>query len=72
MFRRLILAIGATAVIGVAALTPTVASAHYWHGHYWFGGGFYPIHYGGPDCHIVKQVYWTTSGKHVRHVQVCD
>ena len=31
MFRKLALALGATAVIGAAALTPTSASAH-WHG----------------------------------------
>jgi len=31
MFRKLALALGASAVIGVAAVTPTTASAH-WHG----------------------------------------
>jgi hypothetical protein len=74
MFRKLILALGATAVIGAAALSPTAASAHgwhHWHHHYW-GGGYYPIYYGGSDCYTVKQVYWNYSGKHVRYVQVCN
>ena len=78
MFRKLILALGTTAVIGAAALAPTAASAHGWnhgwhhgHGHYW-GGGFYPVYYGGSDCYTVKQVYWNYSGKHVRYVQVCN
>ena len=76
MFRKLILALGATAVIAAAALAPTAASAHGWnhgwhHGHYW-GGGLYPVYYGGSDCYTVKQVYWNYSGKHVRYVQVCN
>ena len=33
MFRKLALALGATVVIGAAALIPTSASAH-WHGHH--------------------------------------
>jgi hypothetical protein len=44
MFRKIALALGATAVIGAAALTPTTASAwHHGHGHHghhghWRGG----------------------------------
>ena len=42
MFRKIALALGATAVIGAAALTPTTASAwhHGHHGHHghWHGG----------------------------------
>ena len=77
MFRKLILALGATAVIGAAALIPTAASAHgwhhwhHWHGHYW-GGGYYPVYYGGSGCYVTRQVYWNYSGKHVRLVRVCD
>ena len=78
MFRKLILALGATAVIGAAALIPAAASAHGWHhwhnwhhGHYW-GGGYYPVYYGGSDCYVTRQVYWNYSGKHVRLVRVCD
>jgi hypothetical protein len=75
MFRKLILALGATAVIAATALSPTAASAKHWHhwnhGHYW-GGGYYPVYYGGSDCYTVKQVYWNYSGKHVRLVRVCD
>ncbi|MGA6979436.1 MAG: hypothetical protein WBZ23_23330 [Pseudolabrys sp.] len=37
MFRKLALALGASAVIGAAALTPTTASAH-WHGHHGHAG----------------------------------
>jgi hypothetical protein len=77
MFRKLILALGATAVIGAAAFVPTAASAHGWHhGHHWYGhywgGGYYPIYYGSSDCYTVRQVYWNVSGKHVRRVQVCN
>jgi hypothetical protein len=74
MFRKLILALGATAVIGAAALIPTAASAHgwhHWHGHYW-GGGYYPVYYSSSDCYLTRQVYWNASGKHVRLVRVCD
>jgi len=75
MFRKLILALGATAVIGAAALSPASAHGwhhwHHWHGHYW-GGGYYPVYYGGSDCYITRQVYWNASGKHVRRVQVCN
>ena len=34
MFRKLVLALGATAVIGAAALAPTAASAWGWHHHH--------------------------------------
>jgi len=80
MFRKLVLALGATAVIGAAALTPTTASAWGWHGHHgwhhgWhrgFGIGFYPAYAGGSDCYIVKRVVATPYGPRVRRVTVCD
>jgi len=70
MFRKLILGLGAAAVIGATALFPTSASAHHWHhwhGGYW--GGYYP--YYASDCYTVRQVYWNYSGKHVRYVRYC-
>jgi hypothetical protein len=74
MFRKLVLALGATAVIGAAALTPTAASAH-WH-HHWFGGRIVvaapAIYDAAPECYTVKRVYWKNFVKHVRYVQVCD
>jgi ABC-type sugar transport system substrate-binding protein len=59
MFRKALIALGATAVIGAAALTPTAASAHWhgWHGgwhHYHYGYGFYPAYYGG-SCYVVRR-----------------
>lgn len=77
MFRKLVLALGATAVIGAAALSPTTASAKPWH-HHWhhgWGPGFgisfaAPVYYG--DCYIVRRVVWTKYGKRIRRVEVCD
>ena len=77
MFRKLVLAIGAAAVVGAAALAPTAASAH-WHGHWghWhgFGWGFYaPTYVAGPDCYIVKRtVEWRDGSLHVRRYRVCN
>ena len=76
MFRKLILALGATAAIGAAALSPTAASAKPWH-HHWhhgwhgYGIGFVGPAYGG-DCYIVRRVVWTPYGKRIRRVEVCD
>jgi hypothetical protein len=82
MFRKLIIALGATAVLGAAALAPTSASAggwhahHGWHGHHWghgHGFGFYgPTYVSGPDCYVVKRVIATPYGPRVRRVTVCD
>jgi len=78
MIRKLILALGATAAIGAAALTPTAASAHP-HGHWghWYGRGigigFYaPTYVAAPDCYVVKRVVETPYGARVRRVTVCD
>ncbi len=83
MFRKLILAAGATAVIAAAALSPTTASAKGWkHHHGWHHGwghgfgisfvapGYYG--YGYRDCYIVRRVVWTKWGKRIRRVRVCD
>ena len=69
MFRKLILALGAAAVIGATALIPTSASAHHWHHWHGYWGGYYP--YYASDCYTVRQVYWNYSGKHVRYVRYC-
>lgn len=83
MFRKSIIALGAIAVVGAAALSPTAASAkgwkhHHWHGHHghhgWYGGyGFFaPLLYAAPDCYVVRRVVFTKYGKRIRRVEVCD
>ena len=78
MFRKLILALGATALIGAAALSPTAASAHGWHhghGHkHWHGVGFYPTYYGGygGGCFVVKKFVPTPFGIIKKRVLVCN
>jgi len=76
MFRKIALALGATAVIGAAALTPTTASAHPHHGH-WHGGYAWGIGIVAPtavlasDCYVVKKVVDTPVGPRVRRITVC-
>jgi hypothetical protein len=82
MFRKLSIALGATAVIAAAALAPTAASAGGgWHPHHhhhnWHGGGigigFYgPSYYAASDCYVVRRVVYTSHGKRWRRVTVCD
>jgi hypothetical protein len=82
MFRKIILAIAATAAIGAAALTPTTASAAWhggWHGgHHWGGGprfgiGFYaPAYAFAPRCYLVRRWVPTPYGPRLRRVQVCN
>ncbi len=85
MFRKLTIALGATAVIAAAALSPTAASAAGgWHGHHghhghhrWHGGGFGigfygPAYYAASDCYVVRRVVYTSHGKRWRRVTVCD
>jgi len=78
MFRKIALALGATAVIGTAALTPTTASAwhhHHHHGH-WRGGiavGLVaPAAVIAADCYTVKKVVYTSLGPTVRRITVCN
>lgn len=84
MLRKIVLALGATAVIGAAAMAPTAASAAGgWHGHHgrhhgwhhrWhrgFGVRFLPPPYYG-NCYIVRRVVWTRHGKRIRRVEVCE
>jgi hypothetical protein len=83
MIRKTILAIAATATLGLAALAPTAASAG-WHGHHnhWghgFGWGGYGIGYGlglnyvdTGGCYVVKKLVATDFGMQVRRVTVCN
>ena len=79
MFRKIALALSATAVVGAAALTPTTASAwhHHHHGH-WYGGYALGVGIVAPaaviasDCYIVKKVVNTPLGLQVRRVTVCN
>ncbi len=76
MFRKLVLALGAAAVVGATALTPTAASAWGWH-HHWhhgFGFGIYaPVYAGAAECYTVKRHFVRHDGSvGVRFVEVCD
>ncbi len=80
MFRKLVIALGATAALGAAALTPTAASAwgfhhhHHWGWSHGFGFGIYaPTYVAGPDCYMVKHTFERRDGSlGVRYVEVCD
>ncbi len=80
MFRKLILALSATAALGAAALAPTAASAwgygHHGHRHHgWHGGfGFYGPTYiaSSPTCYRVQRVVETPYGPRVRRILVCS
>ena len=83
MFRKLALAIAASAALGAAALAPTAASAHGW-GHHWghgwgyghgFGFGFSPVIVSGgyaddDGCYVQRRVR-TPYGIRWRTVNVC-
>ncbi len=80
MFRKTVLAIAATAALGVAALAPTSASAQGWdsgwrhrsHGPS-FSFGFYgPRHYAyAPRCYTSRRWVETRWGWRLRNVRVC-
>lgn len=82
MLRKTLLALAATAALGLAAFTPTSASAHWhggWHGgwghhhHFWGGPRFY---FGGPayvaynPC-LRRRWVPTPYGLRLRLVNVC-
>ena len=80
MFRKIALALSATAVIGAAALTPTTTSAwhHHHHGHgHWRGGYALGVGIVAPaavlaaDCYVVKKVVNTPLGPQIRRITVC-
>lgn len=82
MFRKLALALAASAALGAAALSPTAASAHGWHGGgHWGGGwghhhgfGFGPVYvtggYADDGCYVTRRVR-TPYGYRLRTVNVC-
>jgi hypothetical protein len=83
MFRKLALAIAASAALGAAALAPTAASAAGWHGHhgghgwghgYGYGFGFSPVivtgGYADDGCYVKRRVR-TPYGIRWRTVNVC-
>jgi hypothetical protein len=72
MFRKLVIALGATAVLGAAALAPTSASA-FWKGNHWHSR---VIVVGTPavydDCYFVKKTHMNKFGiVTVRYIKVC-
>ena len=83
MFRKLALAIAASAALGAAALSPTAALAHGW-GHHWghgwghghgYGFGFSPVIVSGgyaddSGCYVQRRVR-TPYGIRWRTVNVC-
>jgi hypothetical protein len=71
MIRKLVLALGATAVIGTAALAPTAASAHWKHHKHWIGGPTLIVS-GGPTCYFVKKPVLTVFGWRRQLVEVCN
>jgi hypothetical protein len=81
MLRKMVFTLATGAALGVAALAPTSASAHWggghWGGPYWGHWGFYrpglpvyagPVVYGG--CLVRRWVY-TPWGPQVRWVNRC-
>ena len=79
MFRKLALALAASAALGAAALSPTAASAHGW-GHRWghgwgHGYGFGPVIVAGgyaddAGCYVQRRVR-TPYGIRWRTVNAC-
>jgi hypothetical protein len=76
MLRKTLLAAAAAASLGLVALAPTSASAHYhggWHGYHGSHGyGFrvYTGGYGYNSCYR-KRVFYTDYGPVVKWVNVC-
>ena len=80
MYRKLALGLIAAASLTAAALAPTGASAHGWHGHHhhgWYGHhhgwGFGPVFVaGGYDsgCYLTRRVL-TKYGYRLRTFNVC-
>jgi hypothetical protein len=79
MVRKLALGLVAAASISAAALTPTAASAHGFHGGWGGGWGFHHRHFGGiglglvgvGDACLVSQPVLTPFGYRMRLVNVC-
>ena len=81
MFRKLAIALTATAVVAGTALAPTAASAKWWkhhhHHHHGLGAaivlGSAILASQAQQCPVVKQYYVNRWGNvRVRYVSVCD
>ena len=78
MFRKITVALAATAIVTAIALAPTAASAKWWkhHHHHSIGAaivlGSALLASQASDCYLIKRVYWKHFIKHVRYVEVCD
>jgi hypothetical protein len=75
MIRKSFLAVAAVAALGVAALAPTAASAH-WHGgwgwhHYWGPRVGLYVGPGAYDSCLRRQWVGTPYGPRLRWVNVC-
>jgi hypothetical protein len=74
MLRKILLAAAAASSLGLVALAPTSASAHWHGGHGWYGGhGFRPyvrVYTGYNSCYR-KRVFFTDYGPVVKWVNVC-
>jgi hypothetical protein len=84
MFRKLIIALGATAAFAAAASSPALAwhPHHHYHGYGWgaFGAGV-ALGLAGPvvasypyasNCYVVKRWVDTAYGPRLRRTTVCD
>jgi hypothetical protein len=79
MFRKTLIALAAMSTLGVAAIAPTAASAHWnggWHGHFFHGPFFGPrfAFYAGPGYYnpcLRRQWVPTPFGPRPRWVNVC-
>jgi hypothetical protein len=70
MFRKILLALAATATIGASAITP--ASAHYWggyHGHRHYNS-YYSYNYS--SCYTKKIYVDTYYGPVAKFIRVCN
>jgi hypothetical protein len=75
MIRKLILALGAVAILGTTALAPTAASAN-WKGKHWHGPRLgivvaNPAFY-ADDCYMVEKTFFRHGRWHTRLVEVCN
>ena len=87
MLRKFALALAAVTAVGVAALAPSAASAHGWHGGGWHGGGWHggfhrgwggprfivggPVFAGGYGGCYVRRLVATPWGYRYRVVNRC-
>jgi hypothetical protein len=74
MIRKLVLALGAVAILGATAFAPTAASAKWNKGFHGPRLGIVvanPAFY-GDDCDVVEKTYFRHGRWHTRLVQVCD